>query len=90
MGNLAGHGKVQMPGRRKMSGSIGLGLGESLRAGQSSSGVWAWTTHFSFQGKLLRVLCGHFKHQRRVQFEKCVAEPLQTNTANLVGLSGGA
>ena len=90
MGNLAGHGKVQMPGRRKMSGSIGLGLGESFRAGQSSSGVWAWTTHFSFQRKLLRVPCGHFEHQRRAQFEKCVAEPLQTNTANLVGPSGAA
>ena len=85
MGNIAGHGKGQIPGRRKMSGSFGLGFGESLRAGQSSSGVWAWTTHFSFQRKLLRVLCGHFEHQRRAQFEKCVAEPLQTITPFVFG-----
>ena len=47
--------------------------------------VWAWATHFSFPRKMLRVLCGHFKHQRRVQFEGCVAEPLQTITAILPG-----
>ena len=36
--------------------------------------VWAWATHFSFPRKiLLRVLCGYFEHQRRVQFEGCVA-----------------
>ena len=31
--------------------------------------VWAWATHFSFSRKILRVLCGYFEHQRRVQFE---------------------
>ena len=31
--------------------------------------VCAWATHFSFPRKILRVLCGHFEHQRRVQFE---------------------
>ena len=35
--------------------------------------------------KILRVLCGYFEHQRRVQFEGCVAEPLQTITAILPG-----
>ena len=30
--------------------------------------VWAWATHFSFPRKILRVLCGYFGHQRRVQF----------------------
>ena len=45
--------------------------------------VWAWATHFSFPRKILRVLCGYFEHQRRVQFEGCVAEPLQTITAIL-------
>ena len=30
--------------------------------------VWAWATHFSFPKKILRVLCGYFEHQRRVQF----------------------
>ena len=43
--------------------------------------VRAWATHFSFPRKILRVLCGYFEHQRRVQFEGCVAEPLQTITA---------
>ena len=28
--------------------------------------VWAWATHFSFPRKILRVLRGYFKHQRRV------------------------
>ena len=37
--------------------------------------VWAWATHFSFPRKILRVLCGYFEHQRRVQFEGCAAEP---------------
>ena len=31
--------------------------------------VWAWATHFSFPRKILRVLCGYFEHQERVQFE---------------------
>ena len=34
---------------------------------------------------LLRVLCGYFDNQRRVKFEGCVAEPLQTITAILPG-----
>ena len=36
------------------------------------------------------VLCGCFEHQRRVQFEGCVAEPLQTITALCQGQSGVA
>ena len=43
--------------------------------------MWAWATHFSFPRKILRALCGYFEHQRRVLFEGCVAEPLQTITA---------
>ena len=35
----------------------------------SLPGVWVLTTHFSFPRKILRVLCGYFEHQRRVQFE---------------------
>ena len=38
--------------------------------------VWAWATHFCFPRKILRVLCGHFENQRRVQLEGCVAEQL--------------
>ena len=47
--------------------------------------VWAWATHFIFPMKILRVLCGYSEHQRRVQFEGCVAEPLQTVMAILLG-----
>ena len=47
--------------------------------------VWVWATHFSFPRKMLRVLCGFFEHQRRVQFEGCVAESLQTISAILPG-----
>ena len=38
-----------------------------------------------FSRKILRVLCGYFEHQRSAQFEGCVAEPLQTITAILLG-----
>ena len=47
--------------------------------------VWAWATHFSFPRKTLRVLCGYSEHQRREQFERCTAEPLQTISAILPG-----
>ena len=47
--------------------------------------VWAWATHFSFSREILRVLCGYFEHQRRVQFEGCAAEPHETITAILPG-----
>ena len=47
--------------------------------------VWAWATHFSFPRRILRVLCGYFEHQRRVQFEGCAAEPLHSITAILPG-----
>ena len=52
--------------------------------------VCVWTTHFSFPRKILRVLCGYFEHQRRVQFEGCAAESLRTITAILQGQSGVA
>ena len=34
---------------------------------------------------LAGAMCGYFEHQRRVQFQGCVAEPLQTITAILPG-----
>ena len=40
--------------------------------------VWAWATHFNFTRRMLRVPLGYFEHQCCVQFEGCVAEPLQT------------
>ena len=45
--------------------------------------VWAWATHLSLPRKILRVLCEYFEHQRRVQYEGCVAERLQTITVIL-------
>ena len=45
----------------------------------------AEATHFNVLRKILRVLCGHFEHLRRVQFEGCVAEPPLTTTAMLPG-----
>ena len=30
--------------------------------------VWAWATHFRFPKNFLRVPCGYFQHQRRVQW----------------------
>ena len=40
--------------------------------------------HLSGPRKILRVLCGHFEHQRRAQFEGGAAEPLRTITATFV------
>ena len=45
--------------------------------------AWARAAHFKFSRQILRWLCGYFEHQRRVQFEGCVAEPLYTLTAVL-------
>ena len=47
--------------------------------------VWEWATHFSFTRKILRLHCGYFEHQKRVQFEGCAAEPVTTITALLPG-----
>ena len=48
-----------------------------------SAVVWAWATQFNLPKKILRELCGCLEHQRRVQFEGCAAEQLQTITAIL-------
>ena len=47
--------------------------------------VRAWATYFSFPRKILRVLCGYFEHQRRVQFEGCAQSPFTTIAAILPG-----
>ena len=47
--------------------------------------VWTWATHFEFSRKILLVLRGYFEHQRRVQFEGCMAEQLQSITAIVPG-----
>ena len=47
--------------------------------------VWAWAMYFSFPRKIVRVLCGYFELQRRVQFAGRATEPLQPITAILPG-----
>ena len=72
-------------GRRRFGcGGFGSGPGEGLQA-RHLLVVWACATHFSFPREILRVLCGYFEHQKRVQFEGCVAEPLRINTAIFPG-----
>ena len=65
-------------------GSVALVLDLAKPFGRVSlPAVWACATHFSFQSKILRVLCRYFEHQRRVQVEGCAAEPLRTITTSL-------
>ena len=47
--------------------------------------VWAGRRTSASQGRSCECCAGTLKHQRRVQFEGCVAEPLQTITAILPG-----
>ena len=70
--------------RVSRSGSVGSGSGNGLRACQPPYGL-GLATQFCFPRKILRVLFGYFEHQRRVQFEGCVAEPLQTMSAIFPG-----
>ena len=60
--------------------ALGAGPCEDIRASQPSCGLG-----LALHQKILRVLCGYFEHQRRVQFEGCAAEPLTTITAILPG-----
>ena len=84
MGGLDGDGEVQIPSRRRRFGSSGPWCWTSRRP-SSNHVVWAKATNFSFAREILRVFCGHFEQQRRVQLEGCVAEPLRTITAILPG-----
>ena len=63
----------------------GFGPGEGLRASQSPCGVGLGNALQLHPKNILRVLCGCFEHQRRVQFKRCEAEPLQTITVILPG-----
>ena len=78
-------GKMQRQSKRRGSRgfSFGSGSGEGIWTGQSFCGLGLGAAHFSFPRKVLRVLCGYFEHQRRVQFEGCAGEPLTTITAIL-------
>ena len=51
----------------------------------SLSVVCKLATHCNCTTRILRVLCGYFEHQRRVQVRGCVAEPLKTMRAIVIG-----
>ena len=83
--DAAPDGKIRLPCRRDRprSNHTGACLVTALER-VSLPVVWP-ATHCNLSRKVLRVLCGYFEHQRRVQFEGCVAEPLRTITAILPG-----
>ena len=51
--------------------------------------VWAWATHFKKSREILRVLCGYFEHQRRVQFEGCVGGATPDHRGHLATVRSG-
>ena len=63
----------------------GAGPREGLRVGQSSCGLGVGDAFQLRKEDLEGVLWDFFEHQRRVQFEGCVAKPLRTITAILPG-----
>ena len=83
LGKSDGDGEVQIPssGRRSGSSGLGVGPGERPRADQSSCGDALQLP----KEDLASVVRVYFEHQKRVQFEGCVAEPLRTSTAILPG-----
>ena len=84
--DAVGDVKVRLGSRSAGPGSnhVCLGSGQSFRSSASSSGVDVGDA-FQLPRRIRRVLCGHFEHQRRLQFEGSAAEPLQTITAILLG-----
>ena len=77
------HGKAKEEDQGALAALV-LGLAKAFGR-VSLPEVMAWATHFSCSREILRVLCWYVEHQKRVQFEGCVAEPLQTITAILPG-----
>ena len=86
MGSFDGNGRINGRAKAEDQGAVVLVL-DLAKAYERVSipVVWAWATHFSFPRKILRVLCGYFEHQWRLQVEGCAAEPLTTITAILSG-----
>ena len=85
-GDFASDGKVRLPcWREREQGAMAMvvDLATAFEL-VSRTVVWPWATHFKFPRQILRVLCGHSEHRRRVQFEGCVAEPRETITAILL------
>ena len=87
MGNVDGDGKIQWQskGGGSRSGSLGSGPGEGLRACHPSGGLGLGDTLQLPEEDPCGCFGGCFEHQRRVQFEGRVAEPLRTITAMLPG-----
>ena len=52
--------------------------------------VWTYATHFDFSSPVLRVLRGYFGHQRRFQFEGCVASRSGPSRPSSLGQNGAA
>ena len=77
--------KYPAVGRTSEGGVRGAGPREGLRAGQSPCGVDLGDALHLHKEDIAGALCGYLEHQRRVQFEGCVAEPLQTITTTLPG-----
>ena len=86
VGNIGGSGKILCKAKEEDQRAVAsvLDLAKAFER-VSIPVVWACATHFSFPRKILRVLCGYFEHQRRVQFQGCVAEPLRTISAIFPG-----
>ena len=85
VGNSDGDGKIwwERKGRSSKSGQLWSWTWQRPSSGSVVRWFRAWATHISFPEEDLTntvFLC--FEHRRRVQFEGCVAEPLQTITAN--------
>ena len=70
--------------RKRIKRAVALDLARAFER-VSLFVAWVWATHFSFTRKILRVLCGYFEHQRRVQSEGCVAETFRVIRAILPG-----
>ena len=86
VGNSDGDGKIERKAKEEYQDALALVLYLAKAFERVSLPVvWARATHLSFPRKILRVLCGYFEHQRRLQFEGCVAEPLRTIMAIVPG-----
>ena len=80
LGNAAQDGQIWLQSRSEEPASGHAGAGTEAFQRVSLPMVWPCATHFDFPMKNLRVPCVYFEHQRRVLFEGCVSEPLQTIT----------
>ena len=70
--------------KKEDQGAVAL-VQDLAKASSVSASRWFGAGRRVSVRKILRLLCGYFEHERPVQFEGCVAEPLQTITAILPG-----